>query len=101
MLPLEITKERVSTLKWREIERLLASGQLSKTVTVRFASARGTKRQRRALDAVRDDVLLAWPESQDVVRGDRSRTRTRDDLATGSKVDTTCLGFVATYLHDS
>ena len=83
MLPLEITKERVSTLKWREIERLLASGQLSKTVTVRFASARGTKRQRRALDAVRDDVLLAWPESQDVVR--RSKPNPKPTTSPGSK----------------
>ena len=68
VLPLEITKATVRTLRWRPIERLLASGQLSKTVTVRFANERGTKRLRRDLDAVRDDVLLAWPESQDVVR---------------------------------
>ena len=82
-LPLEITKKTVSTLKWREIERLLASGQLSKTVTVRFANERGTKRLRRDLDAVRDDVLLAWPESQEVVR--IGAEPEPDDLAPGSK----------------
>jgi hypothetical protein len=51
---------------------------------------RGTKRQRRDLDAVRDDVLLAWLESQDVVRIEAKPEA--DDLATGSTINITCLG---------
>ena len=67
VLPLEITKEILPTLMWRQIEKLVASGQLSKKVTIRFANERGMTRARRPKDAVIADLLLAWPASQETV----------------------------------
>ena len=64
---LVITRDSVAGLKWRDIERLLASGQLSKTVSTRFLNEPGAPRCRRPREAVCADVQLAWPASQEEI----------------------------------
>ena len=64
---LVVTRDSVPGLKWREIERLLASGQLSRTVSTRFSNEPGAPRRRRPREAVCADVQLAWPASQEAI----------------------------------